>query len=222
MVEVQQLEKTFKNDAGPIPVLRKTSFSIAAGEMVALVGASGAGKTTLLQILGGLDSYDNGSVRISGRELSSMNHKELAVFRGLSMGFVFQFHYLLPDFTALENVMMPGIIQNLVKKQCKGRAEELLERMGLQQRLTHFPSELSGGERQRVALARALFNKPLLVLADEPTGNLDSSNSRQLLELFKETNQELKQTYLIATHNEHLAESLSKTLFMEDGQISVV
>ncbi len=219
MVNVKDLVKIFKDDAGPIIVLDNTTFSIDKGEMVALIGKSGAGKTTLLQILGGLDKYNSGSVVIDGEEIGSMSPRKLSKFRGKHVGFVFQFHHLIPDFTALENVIIPGMIVGYKRKMCIDRAKELLIDMGLKNRFTHFPSELSGGERQRVALARALFNKPALILADEPTGNLDSYNSKQLIELIKRTNEELKQTFLIATHNDNLSKDLHRMVLIEDGKI---
>lgn len=219
MVKVTELTKTFYDEAGPIEVLRGATFSIKKGEMVALLGMSGAGKTTLLQILGGIDTYTSGSVEIDGKEIGKMRPLDLSRFRGQHIGFVFQFHHLLPDFTALENVCIPGMIIGKTKKQCEGRAKELLSTMGLERRFTHFPSELSGGERQRVALARALYNEPALVLADEPTGNLDTQNSRHLMNLMYKANKELKQTFLIATHNEHLHENMQRTICIEDGKI---
>lgn len=219
MVKVENLVKIFKTDAGSIHVLNQASFSIKKGEMVALIGRSGAGKTTLLQILGGLDNYTSGSVVIDERELGVLKSRELAEFRGKHIGFVFQFHHLLPDFTALENVIIPGMILSLKKEKCISRAKELLSITGLEKRFTHFPAELSGGERQRVALARALFNKPALILADEPTGNLDTNSSKLLMDLIYKTNEELNQTFLIATHNEHLSESMQRTILIEDGKI---
>jgi len=219
MVRVEKLTKTFRDDAGPLDVLRGASFAIARGEMIALVGVSGAGKTTLLQILGGLDSCTSGTVEIDGKDLTKMSLRELAFFRRRYIGFVFQFHHLLPDFTAVENVCIPGMIAGRRKKDCMDRACGLLALMGLERRKSHYPSELSGGERQRVALARALFNEPALVLADEPTGNLDSENSRQLLELFKKTNRELKQTIMVATHNDQLSAGMHRTVHIRDGKI---
>lgn len=219
MVNVTNLTKTFVDDSGPFDVLKETSFNIKKGEMVALVGMSGAGKTTLLQILGGLDRYNSGSVSIKGQEIGKMKPRQLCEFRGQHIGFVFQFHHLLPDFTALENVIVAGMAIGKTNKQCLLRAQELLAHMGLDKRFTHFPSELSGGEKQRVALARALFNKPGLILADEPTGNLDTKNSKYLLELIFKANEDLNQTFLIATHNENLANSMDRTIFIEDGKI---
>ncbi|MBD3393932.1 MAG: ATP-binding cassette domain-containing protein [Chitinivibrionales bacterium] len=217
MVRVEQLKKSFTDDAGTLEVLKGASFSIDKGDMVALVGVSGAGKTTLLQILGGLDSCTSGKVEVDGKDITGMSPRRLAGFRREYIGFVFQFHHLLPDFTAVENVLIPGMILGRKRKECVDRARWLLGAMGLERQAHHFPSELSGGERQRVALARALFNEPALVLADEPTGNLDSGNSRQLLELFHKTNEELKQTFLVATHNEHLSAGLKRNIYIRDG-----
>jgi lipoprotein-releasing system ATP-binding protein len=219
MVEVTGLVKTFTDDAGSFDVIRDTSFSIKKGEMVSLVGRSGAGKTTLLQILGGLDRPTSGIVKIAGKDIGKMKSAELAAFRGKSIGFVFQFHHLLPDFTALENVVIPGMIAGKKKQDCTKRATELLELLGLTRQSTHFPSELSGGERQRVALARAMFNEPALVLADEPTGNLDKQNGKLLLDLFQKANRELGQTFLIATHNSDMSEGLHREIHIEDGKI---
>lgn len=220
IVVVKNLCKNFTDDQGLYPVLTNVNFSIEAGSMVALVGISGAGKTTLLQILGGLDSFTDGSVSVTGLSLKNLSMSKLAEFRNRHIGFVFQFHHLLPDFTALENTIMPGLINGTSRRECQKRGEELLDIFGLSRQKSHFPSELSGGERQRVALARALFNKPALILADEPTGNLDRSNGELLLEQFRTANKELHQTFLIATHNSRLTEGLHRTLFLEDGCIT--
>jgi lipoprotein-releasing system ATP-binding protein len=217
MVAVKHLRKSFVDDAGTFDVLKETSFVINKGEMVSLVGISGAGKTTLLQILGGLDRPTSGFARVGGIQLDRVSSGDLADFRNRQIGFVFQFHHLLPDFTALENITIPGLISGKGHQECRKRAVELLEILGLKGRKSHYPSELSGGERQRVALARALFNDPTLVLADEPTGNLDRANGELLLELFKKANKELNQTFLIATHNNQLAEGMERTLYIEDG-----
>jgi len=219
MVDVKGLGKQFRDDAGVFDVLKDASFSIKAGEMVALVGTSGAGKTTLLQIIGGLDRCDGGTVCVGGRDIAKLNASELALFRNRHIGFVFQFHHLLPDFTAVENVLIPGLISGKSPAECMKRATELLGIFDLSKRLTHFPTELSGGERQRVALARAMFNEPALVLADEPTGNLDRHNGERLLELFEKANKELNQTFLIATHNSKLSLGLHRILFLDDGKI---
>lgn len=219
IVRVENLRKTFTDDAGMFDVISDLSFSVNRGEMIALVGVSGAGKTTLLQILGGLDSFDSGSVNVLGNNLKKMNHGKLAAFRNRHIGFVFQFHHLLPDFTALENTMIPGMICGKNRSECEKRGKELLEIFGLKNRCSHFPAELSGGERQRVALARALFNDPALILADEPTGNLDKKNGEHLLEYFVQANKNLKQTFLIATHNSQLTKGLNRVLFLEDGHL---
>jgi lipoprotein-releasing system ATP-binding protein len=219
MVEVNNLRKQFKDDAGTFDVLKDATFSVESGEMVALVGTSGAGKTTLLQILGGLDRCDGGTVRVGGRDIGKLKGGELAQFRNRSIGFVFQFHHLLPDFTAVENVLIPGLIAGRDKNDCFRRASELLGLFDLSKRRGHYPTELSGGERQRVALARAMFNEPALVLADEPTGNLDKANGERLLELFEKANKELNQTFLIATHNSRLSLGMNRILYLDDGRI---
>jgi lipoprotein-releasing system ATP-binding protein len=220
IVTVEKLSKTFTDDQGSFQVLREMCFTVAKGEMVALIGMSGAGKTTLLQILGGLDSFDEGTVVVTGLNLKGLGVKRLAEFRNRHIGFVFQFHHLLPDFSAQENVMLPGLIEGKSRIDAAKRANELLSVFGLDRRKGHYPSELSGGERQRVALARALFNNPSLVLADEPTGNLDRSNGDTLLKHIKKANEELGQTFLIATHNNRLTEGLHRTLYLEDGRIA--
>jgi len=220
MVDVKNIRKQFKDDAGAFDVLKDASFSVKAGEMVALVGTSGAGKTTLLQILGGLDKADGGSVSVGGKDLDKLGASDLALFRNRNIGFVFQFHHLLPDFTAVENVLIPGLIAGKGKAECMKRAAELLGIFDLSKRLGHYPTELSGGERQRVALARAMFNEPALVLADEPTGNLDKTNGERLLELFEKANKELNQTFLIATHNNRLSSGMNRVLYLDDGRIT--
>ena len=217
MVKVEHLRKIYKDNAGEFDVLKDVTFSIKKGEMVALLGVSGAGKTTLLQILGGLDNFNSGEVNVSGSQLGGMSMKALAEFRNRHIGFVFQFHHLLPDFTALENVIIPAMILGKSKKEASIRASELLDTFGLSARRSHFPSELSGGERQRVALARALINNPALVMADEPTGNLDKANGEILLQHFKKANKELNQTFIIATHNSQLTSGLNRILYLEDG-----
>jgi lipoprotein-releasing system ATP-binding protein len=219
MVTVELLTKTFTDEGGAFDVIKDASFSINKGEMVSMVGVSGAGKTTLLQILGGLDNATSGSIRIGGKAIDGMTPPQLSRFRNLQIGFVFQFHHLLPDFTALENVMLPGLILGKSKENCIARARELLSVFNIDNRGSHFPSELSGGERQRVALARALYNEPALVLADEPTGNLDRENSRVLLELFIKANKELNQTFIVATHNPELSRGMQRTIYLEDGKI---
>lgn len=219
MIQIEHVAKTFRDESGDLNVLQDVSFSLSKGEMVALAGVSGVGKTTLLQILGGLDSATAGTVSIDGKMLHELSPRELATFRTHFIGFVFQFHHLLPDFTALENTFMPGLIAGRRRQECTGRAKELLDAVGLSARVGHYPAELSGGERQRVALARALFNEPALVLADEPTGNLDRENGKLLLELFRKANEKFGQTFLVATHNIQLAEGMRRTLYLDQGRI---
>jgi len=220
MVKVENVVRYFLDATGKYTVLKGISLEIKKGEIVALTGASGSGKTTFLQILGGLDKPNEGTVAINDIELQSMNDRQLAKFRGDCIGFVFQFHHLLPDFTALENTIMPGLIIGKPRAECIDRAKDLLATVGLSRQITHFPSQLSGGERQRVALARALFNDPALVLADEPTGNLDKENGNRLLELFRKMNKELGQTFLIATHNRQISDAVNRNLFIDDGYIT--
>jgi len=219
ILATSHLKKTFRDDAGAFDVLRDVSFTVKRGEMIALLGISGAGKTTLLQILGGLDRATSGEVLFEGRDLSRLSARELALFRNKKIGFVFQFHHLLPDFTALENAIIPGLIAGKGRRWSEERAAFLLETFGLKDRFTHFPTELSGGERQRAALARALINDPALVLADEPTGNLDKKNGELLLDYFRKANQELHQTFIIATHNSQLTSGMHRTMTLEDGVV---
>ncbi|MBN1127552.1 MAG: ABC transporter ATP-binding protein [Chitinispirillaceae bacterium] len=216
---VRNLRKTYSDDAGAFDVLRDVSFSVDKGEMIALLGISGAGKTTLLQILGGLDRATSGEALFEGRDLSKLSPKELADFRNRKVGFVFQFHHLLPDFTAFENAVIPGLIAGRSRKWCEERAAMLLETFGLKGRFSHFPTELSGGERQRAALARALINDPAVVLADEPTGNLDKGNGEMLLDYFCRANRELRQTFVIATHNGQLTGGMHRIIEIEDGHV---
>jgi lipoprotein-releasing system ATP-binding protein len=219
IVEVRHLKKTFIDDAGAFDVLKDVSFTVNKAEMIALLGVSGAGKTTLLQILGGLDKPNSGDVLFQGEKIDYTALRELATFRNRNVGFVFQFHHLLPDFTAFENVCMPGMIAGKDRAWCEERAKYLLSVFGLERCRTHFPTEMSGGERQRAALARALVNDPALVLADEPTGNLDKGNGEILLEYFHKANSELRQTFIIATHNSLLTASMHRIMHLEDGAI---
>ncbi|HEX3018820.1 MAG TPA: ABC transporter ATP-binding protein [Chitinispirillaceae bacterium] len=219
IVDVHNLKKIYTDDQGAFEVLKGVSFSINRGEMIALLGVSGAGKTTLLQILGGLDRFESGTVMACDRQLGAMSAKELAEFRNRHIGFVFQFHHLLPDFTALENAIIPGLISGKSRNECLKKARDLLGLFGLSARLNHYPTELSGGERQRVALARALINDPALLIADEPTGNLDKGNGELLLKYFEKANREMNQTFLIATHNSQLTAGLQRTLTIDDGII---
>ena len=218
MVQVRNITKTFADAGRSLTVLDNLNFEVTQGDKVALMGASGSGKTTLLQILGGLDTPTEGSVTINNRLISNLSATEQAQFRNQTIGFVFQFHHLLPDFNALENTMMPGIIAGKKMSQCKEEAREILASVGLSDRIDHFPSELSGGERQRIALARALFNNPALILADEPTGNLDAENTAQFLELIANHNNR-GQTFIIATHDTHVAHALDYRLELQKGTI---
>jgi lipoprotein-releasing system ATP-binding protein len=204
---------------GHLEVLKGVDLQVARGEVVSIVGASGAGKTTLLQILGTLERADGGSLVINGEEVTKLGSKALSTFRNRHIGFVFQFHHLLPEFTALENVMMPGLIGGRGMADCEPRARELMERLNISSRASHKPNQMSGGEQQRVAVARALFNNPGVVLADEPSGNLDSGHARELHQLFFDLRKELGQTFVIVTHNEELAEMADRRLVMKDGVI---
>ncbi len=215
MIEGRGIKKRF----GDLEVLKGVDLHVAKGEVVSIVGASGAGKTTLLQILGTLEKADGGSLRMNGEEVTKLGSKALSAFRNKHIGFVFQFHHLLPEFTALENVMMPGLIAGRSMKDCAPRAEQLLERLNVLPRKEHKPNQLSGGEQQRVAVARALFNNPGVVLADEPSGNLDSAHAKELHQLFFDLRKELGQTFVIVTHNEELAEMADRRLVMKDGVI---
>ena len=215
MIELRNIHKSF----GSLHVLKGIDLDIHAGEIVSIVGPSGAGKTTLLQIMGTLDRADSGSVVINGTDVSRLGQKALARFRNQRIGFVFQFHQLLPEFTALENVMIPALIAGRSRKEARQRAEELLAFMGLADRAVHKPAELSGGEKQRVAVARALVNKPAVVMADEPSGSLDSANKAELHALFFRLRDELGQTFVIVTHDEQLAATTDRTIQMRDGKI---
>lgn len=215
MLKAEKLEKKFGN----LQVLKGISLEIREKEVVSIVGSSGAGKSTLLHLLGTLEKPDSGRIFFKGKDISALKGNELAHFRNRHIGFVFQFHHLLPEFTALENVCIPGWIAKKPTKEVNTRAQELLALLGLDQRLHHKPSELSGGEQQRVAVARALINAPDVVMADEPTGNLDSENARKLHELFMSLRDSLSQAFLIVTHNEELASMSDRILHMKDGMI---
>ncbi|GAB4147814.1 MAG: ABC transporter ATP-binding protein [Bacteroidia bacterium] len=206
---------------GTLQVLKGVSLNIEKGEVVSIVGASGAGKTTLLTILGTLDKPDNGGLLIDGQDITRMNSRQIAAFRNKHIGFVFQFHHLLPEFTALENVCMPAFIAGTPKLEAENRATELLDMLGLSDRKEHKPAELSGGEQQRVAVARALINKPAVVFADEPSGNLDSASALNLHRLFFELREKMGQTFVIVTHNEELANMADRKLIMKDGRIEI-
>lgn len=215
MIEIKGIKKSF----GKLEVLKGIDLNIGKGEVVSIVGPSGAGKTTLLQIIGTLDSADSGSIIIDGTDVSKLNKKKLADFRNKHIGFVFQFHQLLPEFTAIENVMIPAFISGMSKKEAKKRAEELLVFLGLTERAQHKPNELSGGEKQRVAVARALVNNPAIILADEPSGSLDTKNKEELHQLFFELRDKFGQTFVIVTHDEQLASTTDRTIKMKDGML---
>ncbi|WP_139851605.1 lipoprotein-releasing ABC transporter ATP-binding protein LolD [Acinetobacter pullicarnis] len=218
VLEAKNIAKHFTDGKSTVEVIKGLSIQVHAGEFVSIVGASGSGKSTLLHILGGLDRPTEGLVMLNGQRFDSLNEAERGFLRNEHLGFVYQFHHLLPEFTALENVAMPLMLRKNVNfKQAKQRAEHLLERVGLSHRLTHQPGELSGGERQRVALARALVTEPKLMMADEPTGNLDRKTAANIFELLTELQQELNMAMLIVTHDEQLAKSADRTLHMEDG-----
>ncbi|MBK6521354.1 MAG: ABC transporter ATP-binding protein [Bacteroidia bacterium] len=217
MIVAKQIHKSY----GSLEILKGVDLHINSGEVVSIVGSSGAGKTTLLTILGTLDRPDSGQVLINGQNVVELNDKKLAAFRNENIGFVFQFHHLLPEFTALENICIPAFIAKKSKKESEVRALELLELFNLKDRATHKPSELSGGEQQRVAVARALINNPKVIFADEPSGNLDSKNADELHQLFFKLRDELKQTFVIVTHNNELAKMADRTLVMKDGRISI-
>ena len=216
MIRAENIHKAY----GTLEVLKGISLEIQKGEIVSVVGASGAGKSTLLHILGTLDKADRGSVSINDQEIASMQEKKLSAVRNREIGFVFQFHHLLPEFTALENVCIPAYIAGDSKKTAFEKARQLLEFLGLADRMEHKPSALSGGEQQRVAVARALVNKPAVILADEPSGNLDSGSSIELHELFFNLRDEFKQTFVIVTHNRELAEMADRQLRIKDGIIN--
>lgn len=220
MIEICDLDKSFATAGGEVNVLRQVRLQISAGERVAVVGASGAGKTTLMHILGGLDHPSGGEILFEGESIFALRGPALDRFRNRTVGFVFQFHQLLPEFSALENVMMPLLIGGITRSEAERQATALLEEVGLGQRLEHKPGALSGGEQQRVAIARALVREPRLLLADEPTGNLDSTTSDEIMALLNRMHRSRGLTMIIVTHNRQLAASLDRTLRMEDGRLS--
>jgi len=215
MIEVKEIEKSY----GSLQVLKKVSLTIENNKVVTIVGPSGAGKSTLLHIIGTLDKADRGEVIIDGVNLNQLSDDKLAEFRNQHIGFVYQFHHLLPEFTALENVAMPALIAEKSKKEAFGRANELLDFLKLGDRVGHKPAQLSGGEQQRVSVARALMNNPELILADEPSGNLDTENARKLHDLFFVLRDTFKQTFIIVTHNEELAQLSDRKIVLQDGRV---
>ncbi len=220
VIVTRGLEKSYPMGGGEVVALSGVDLEVGLGEMVAVMGVSGAGKTTLLHLLGALDRPTKGEVILEGKSLCRCSEAELARLRNLHVGFVFQFHYLLPEFSGLENVMIPGLLRGARKKETEEQAKELLSRMGLADRWSHRPGELSGGEQQRVAIARALINNPSVVLADEPTGNLDSSTAETIFELLREINERSGQTILVATHNNSMAERMDRVISVVDGKIA--
>ncbi len=217
MLQATGIHKSY----GKLHILKGVDLQVNKGEIITIVGASGAGKSTLLHIIGTLDKQDQGTVRLNNIEVGSLSAKKLSAFRNEHIGFIFQFHHLLPEFTALENVSIPAFIAGKGKKQTEERAYELLDLLGLKDRAHHKPAELSGGEQQRVSVARALINNPSIILADEPSGNLDSNNAESLHLLFKDLRDRLQQTFIIVTHNESLANMADRKIVMKDGQITL-
>lgn len=214
MIKIENIHKSYGN----VQVLKGINLNVSQGEIISIVGASGAGKTTLLQIIGTLEKPDEGSILINDVDINKLSERKLSQFRNSNIGFVFQFHHLLPEFTALENILMPALIKGCSKEEVMDRANQLMKFLKIDHRYNHKPSELSGGEQQRVAVARALINQPAVVLADEPSGNLDSGNARELHNLFFDLRNQYNQTFIIVTHNEEIAEMADRKIVMIDGK----
>ena len=222
VLECSNLQRTFSEGPADVTVLKGIDFSVAAAEQVAIIGSSGSGKSTLLHLLGGLDEPTSGIVKVNGIDINSLKQAERGQLRNSSLGFVYQFHHLLPEFTALENVAMPLLIRRLDSKQAMQQAAEILQRVGLSHRLDHKPGELSGGERQRAALARAMVTNPLCILADEPTGNLDRKMAESVYSLMLELNEENDTAFVIVTHDQRLAERMNRIFTLDDGVLQDV
>ncbi|MBR5777567.1 MAG: ABC transporter ATP-binding protein [Bacteroidales bacterium] len=214
MIKIENIHKSYGN----VQVLKGINLNVSQGEIISIVGASGAGKTTLLQIIGTLEKPDEGNILINDVDINKLSERKLSQFRNSNIGFVFQFHHLLPEFTALENILMPALIKGCSKEEVMDRANQLMKFLKIDHRYNHKPSELSGGEQQRVAVARALINQPAVVLADEPSGNLDSGNARELHNLFFDLRNQYNQTFIIVTHNEEFAEMADRKIVMIDGK----
>lgn len=222
VLEARNVQRRFQQGPVTLEVLQSVNVAIMAGERLSIVGASGSGKTTLLQILGGLDKPSSGSVHVDGKDIHSLGERERGELRNHAIGFVYQFHHLLPEFSALENVAMPLLVRRMQTSEAKDRAQEILKRVGLGDRLTHRPHQLSGGERQRAAVARALVTQPKLVLADEPTGNLDGKNAEQVFELMLELNRERRTSLVVVTHDLRIAARMDRALEISNGNLSEV
>ncbi|WP_421419634.1 lipoprotein-releasing ABC transporter ATP-binding protein LolD [Pseudoalteromonas lipolytica] len=221
VIKCQQLNKVYQDGENQVAVLKGVNLSLEQGEMLAVVGSSGSGKSTLLHILGTLDGATDGKVEIKGKQVGKLNRKQQANFRNENLGFIYQFHHLLMEFTAVENVAMPLLIKGLSAKDATEKARVMLDKVGLSHRTEHKPSALSGGERQRVAIARALVTEPALVLADEPTGNLDKQNAIKIYDLIKELNSSLKTSFVVVTHDLELADKLGKIAYLDDGKLAI-
>ena len=221
VINCQQLNKVYQDGDNEVAVLKGVDLALQQGEMLAVVGSSGSGKSTLLHILGTLDNASSGKVEIKGQQVAKLNRKQQASFRNENLGFIYQFHHLLMEFTAIENVAMPLLIKGLSAKAATEKASNMLDKVGLSHRSEHKPSALSGGERQRVAIARALVTEPALVLADEPTGNLDKQNAIKIYDLIKELNTSLKTSFVVVTHDLELADKLGKIAYLDDGKLAI-
>ncbi|MBN4057334.1 MULTISPECIES: lipoprotein-releasing ABC transporter ATP-binding protein LolD [Pseudoalteromonas] len=221
VINCQQLNKVYQDGDNEVAVLKGVDLALQQGEMLAVVGSSGSGKSTLLHILGTLDNASSGKVEIKGQQVAKLNRKQQASFRNENLGFIYQFHHLLMEFTAIENVAMPLLIKGLNAKAATEKARNMLDKVGLSHRSEHKPSALSGGERQRVAIARALVTEPALVLADEPTGNLDKQNAIKIYDLIKELNTSLKTSFVVVTHDLELADKLGKIAYLDDGKLAI-